>query len=160
MRKCVYAGTFDPVTLGHIDIVKKAIKIADLVIIGVANNTAKQTQFSAEKRFDLMVAATKNISTKIQVKIFNGLLVDFVRAQDAKTIIRGLRAVSDFEYEFQMSWINHKLAKDIQTIFLPASKEHQFISSSFIKQVATLGGDISAFVPKEILKTLKVNYKS
>jgi pantetheine-phosphate adenylyltransferase len=155
MRKCIYAGTFDPVTLGHLDIIKKAVYLVDHLIIGVANDTSKSVKFCADDRAILMREAAKNISDKINVEIFSGLLVDFAKKQKANVIIRGLRAVSDFEYEFQMSWINHKLAHDIQTIFLPASKDTQFISSSFVKQIAFLGGDISKFVPKEVLRFLQ-----
>lgn len=155
MRVGVYAGTFDPVTLGHIDIIKKAINLVDKLIIAIAGDTNKSTKFNSEKRLSLMRKSTESISSKVEVKIFQGLLVDFVREQKTNIIIRGLRAVSDFEYEFQMSWINHKLASDIQTIFLPASKDTQFISSSFVKEVARLKGDVSSFVPSEIVNDLK-----
>ena len=157
MTKCIYAGTFDPVTLGHLDIIRKAIKIADPLIIGIANRTAKKTIFSAKKRAELMKISVENISDKIHVSVFDGLLVDFAKSQNTKIIIRGLRAVSDFEYEFQMSWINHKLSSEVQTIFIPASEETQFISSSFVKQISFLGGDISSFVPSEVLDILKKN---
>jgi pantetheine-phosphate adenylyltransferase len=155
MRVGIYAGTFDPVTLGHIDIVRKAIQLVDKLIIAVADDTNKAAKFDSEKRLNFIKKSTEKISHKIEVKIFKGLLVNFVREQKTNIIIRGLRAVSDFEYEFQMSWINHKLANDIQTIFLPASKDTQFISSSFVKEVARLDGDISSFVPNEIIDDLK-----
>lgn len=158
MRTAIYPGTFDPVTLGHLDVINKAIKVVDKLIIGVASDTHKPVCFPADIRARLIKKSLQAVGflfPNIEIIIFEGLLVKFVEEQNSNLIIRGLRAVSDFEYEFQMSWINHKLSPNIQTIFLPASEENQFVSSSFIKQVARLNGDLTHFVPLEIIDDIK-----
>ncbi|ABD45733.1 pantetheine-phosphate adenylyltransferase [Neorickettsia sennetsu] len=155
MRIGVYAGTFDPVTLGHLDIIKKALLVVDKLIIAVAECTSKAPTFSSEKRKSFIQNSIAEIKGKLEIKTFKGLLVDFVRQEKGNTIVRGLRAVSDFEYEFQMSWVNHKLDDRIITIFLPASHETQFLSSTFVKQVAILGGDLSQFLPHQIINDVR-----
>lgn len=152
----IYPGTFDPITFGHLDIIKRAGEIVDHLVIAVAKDTAKNPLFTLEERVELVKNEVKNLGsdTKISVEQFEGLLVDFAAKKGARLIIRGLRAVSDFEYEFQMFGMNAKLNPDIQTIFLPASENNHFIASKFVKEVARLGGDITKFVSANVVKKL------
>jgi len=152
MKTAIYPGTFDPITLGHIDIIKRASELFDHLIIAVAKDTAKNPLFSIDERAELIKEEIKNLNTSAQISVakFEGLLVGFAQEQNAKIIIRGLRAVSDFEYEFQMFGMNSKLNSNIQTIFLPASETNHFIASKLVKEVARLGGDISKFVSKNV----------
>ena len=146
MNIAVYPGTFDPFTNGHRDLVQRAASnIFDKVYICVAENSKKNTVFSLEERIELAKKSLSNISN-IEVIGFSGLLVDFAKKLDAKVILRGLRVVSDFEYEFQMSSMNKKLNQDIESIFLTPSESYAFLSSSLVKEIAQLGGDISTFV--------------
>jgi len=148
----IYPGTFDPITLGHIDIINRAAKLFDHLIIAVARDSAKNPLFNLDERLEL-IKGELNIPG-ISVEKFEGLLVDFANKKDAKIIVRGLRAVSDFEYEFQMFGMNSKLDSSIQTVFLPASETNHFIASRFVKEVARLGGDISKFVSPNVAKKL------
>jgi pantetheine-phosphate adenylyltransferase len=147
----IYPGTFDPVTNGHIDIIARAARLLDRLVIGVAANAGKGPLFPIEERVALVEAELKPIATRagavIEVRSFDSLLVDFARNVGAGVIVRGLRAVSDFDYEFQMAGMNYRLDSGIETVFLMASERHQFISSRFVKEIAFLGGDISSFVP-------------
>lgn len=148
----IYPGTFDPITNGHIDILLRGAKLVDKLIIGLSTACSKTPLFPIEERKDMIASYLKKqgLETKIEVQIFSGLLVEFARKTRASVIIRGIRAVSDFEYEFQMSCMNSRLAPDVDTILLPASEEHQFVSSRLVKEIASLGGDISSFVLPEI----------
>lgn len=152
----IYPGTFDPITFGHLDIIKRAGEIVDHLVIAVAKDTAKNPLFSLEERVELVKHEVEKLqsSAKISVEAFEGLLVDFAAKKGAHIIIRGLRAVSDFEYEFQMFGMNAKLNPQIQTIFLPASENNHFIASKFVKEVARLGGDIKNFVSPKIVAAL------
>ncbi len=147
----LYPGTFDPVTNGHVDIVGRAARILHRLVIGVAENPGKGPLFPLEERIELVRAETAPIAAKtgttIEVRSFDGLLVGYARAVGATVIIRGLRAVSDFDYEFQMTGMNHRLDPGIETVFLMASESHQFISSRLVKEIARLGGDVTSFVP-------------
>ena len=147
----VYPGTFDPVTNGHLDIIFRAARMLDRLVVGVARNIGKGPLFPLEERVDLVREECASIGGRTGVEIevvdFSGLLIDFARTHGAGVIVRGLRAVSDFDYEFQMAGMNYRLASTIETIFLMASEHHQFISSRFVKEIAQLGGDISSFVP-------------
>jgi pantetheine-phosphate adenylyltransferase len=156
MKIAVFPGTFDPVTHGHFDIMCRASKIVDKLIIGIASSNRKNPIFSEDERMEMINQQIKNRPElkNVEVKIFHGLLVDFMKKEGAKINIRGLRVASDFTYEFQMSCINKKLDNDIETIFLAAIEENQFISSTFVKEVAALGGDIKKFLPKEIAELL------
>jgi len=152
--KAIYPGTFDPVTLGHIDIINRASKMFDEIIVAVAEDNNKQTLFSAKQRVEMIEKSIKQHNNKIIIVSFSGLLVDFAKKNNAKVLIKGLRAASDFEYEFQMSAVNSKLNENIQTIFLPAAENMHFIASSLVKEVAKLGGDISKFVTKNVALNL------
>ena len=156
----LYPGTFDPVTNGHIDIISRSSRLMDKLVIGVAINTGKGPLFSVEERAELVQAEVREIASRngtvIEVQSFEGLLIDFARKLGACMIVRGLRAVSDFDFEFQMAGMNYRMAPDIETVFLMASERHQFIASRLVKEVATLGGDITSFVPALTLeRTLK-----
>lgn len=150
----VYPGTFDPITNGHVDLVHRAARIFDNVVIGIAMSQRKQPLFTLEER---IVLAREVTSTWNNVKVlgFDSLLVDFVHEQQAGVIIRGLRAVSDFEYEFQLASMNRHLAPDVESVFLTPAEQHAFISSSLVKEVSALGGDISNFVPEKVELALR-----
>ena len=152
----IYPGTFDPITNGHIDIIKRALKIADKLVIGVAKDTSKNPIFSLDHRIKMVVEAVKSFNQDklIEVVGFEGLLVSFAAKNQASIIVRGLRAVSDFEYEFQMFGMNSRLNPNIQTIFLPASESTHFVASRFVKEVARLGGDVSEFVSPNVKQEL------
>ena len=159
MNIAVYPGTFDPFTNGHRDLVQRAASnIFDKVYICVAENSRKDTLFSLDERIEL---AKKSLSEleNIEVIGFNGLLVDFAKELKAKVILRGLRVVSDFEYEFQMSSMNKKLNNGIESIFLTPSESYAFLSSSLVKEIAELGGDVSEFVSKEVKEAIQIKYK-
>ena len=148
----VYPGTFDPVTNGHLDIIDRAARILDRLVVGVAMNAGKGPLFPLEERVELVRAETAAIAartgTAVEVVPFEGLLIGFARQVGAGVVVRGLRAVSDFDYEFQMAGMNHRLDPGVETVFLMASETHQFISSRFVKEIARLGGDVTTFVPK------------
>lgn len=149
----IYPGTFDPITFGHLDIINRAEKLFDHLIIAVAQDSSKNPLFSLEERLELIKREVD--CEKVSVEKFEGLLVDFAAKKNSKIIVRGLRAVSDFEYEFQMFGMNSKLDPSIQTVFLPASETNHFIASRFVKEVARLGGDISKFVSPNVAQSLK-----
>lgn len=157
MKVAVYPGTFDPITNGHLDIIRRAVSIFDRVVVGVAADNYKKPLFSLEERVDLVRTVTGDIPG-VTVKSFSGLLVDFARREKAVAIVRGLRAVSDFEYEFQMSIMNKKLASDLETVFLMTATEYSFLSSSIIRQAASLGGCIHGLVPPEVEEVLLRRY--
>lgn len=154
----LYPGTFDPITNGHIDLIHRASKLFDQVIVAVASSSRKKPRFTLEERIDL---AEKVLSEcpNVSVKGFNVLLVDFAKQQNANILIRGLRAISDFEYEFQLASMNRNLAPQIESLFLMPADEYSFISSSLVKEVASLGGDVSNFVHPLVFSALKNNAK-
>jgi pantetheine-phosphate adenylyltransferase len=152
--KAIYPGTFDPVTNGHIDIINRACKIFDKIIVAVADNKDKNTMFSLEKRVEFMKKATQKFE-KVEVKSFSCLLVEFAKKEESKIIIRGLRAVSDFEYELQMGYANKSLDKEIDTIYLMPNLENAFISSSVVRSILKYNGDVSHLIPKEIIKDIQ-----
>lgn len=157
----IYPGTFDPITNGHLDILKRGKNIVDELIIAIASASSKRPIFSIDERFDMVNLYLKNhqIEDNIQVHKFDGLLVDFAQNIGANVLIRGLRVVSDFEYEFQMACMNSRLSPQIETVFLPASEKNQFISSKLVKEIASLGGDISSFVIPEVAERVNKHYK-
>lgn len=154
MRRAVYPGSFDPVTNGHLDVIERAARLYDEVLVAIAHNEAKAGLFTFEERVELLKEAVQ-CHPNVKVTQFNGLLVDFAREVDAQVIIRGLRAVSDFEYEFQMALMNRKLDGDVETMFLMPKEEYTYLSSRIVKEIARLGGNIEAFVPDCIVRALR-----
>ena len=157
MLRAIYPGSFDPVTLGHLDIIRRSASIADELIVGILNNKAKTPLFSVGERVRMLEEVTKDFPN-VKIIPFEGLLVEFAKQMDAKVIVRGLRAITDFEYELQMSQTNQKIEPEIETLFLTTSLEFSFLSSTTVKEVASFGGDITQFVPEVIVK--KIDRKS
>lgn len=158
MKVAIYPGSFDPVTKGHLDVLERASSIFDKVIIVVSVNTNKQSFISAEDRISLIKECVKHLKN-VEVDSYNGLTVDYAKSKGADVLIRGLRAVSDFEYEMQLSQVNHALDSEINTVFLITKPEYNFISSSTIREIAIMRGDISKFVPAPVKKFLEDKYK-
>lgn len=154
MLRAIYPGSFDPVTFGHLDIMTRACNIVDELIIGVLRNKAKMPLFSVEERVKMLEEVTSDLPN-VRIVPFDGLLVDFAKEMDAKVVIRGLRAITDFEYELQMSQTNHKLQPDVDTMFLTTSLEYSYLSSTTVREVAAFGGDISQFVPEAVAERIK-----
>ena len=153
MNTAVYPGSFDPATYGHLDLIERASLFFDRVIVGVLNNSAKTPLFSVEERVNILKSATRKYKN-VEIKPFTGLSVDFARDNHAQVIVRGLRAVTDFEYELQMAQTNRVLAPDVDTVFLTTSLEYAYVSSTIMKEVALYGGDLSRFAPPQITKVL------
>ena len=158
MTRAIYPGSFDPVTLGHLDIIKRASKIFDELIVGVLNNNSKSPLFSVEKRVKMLNDVVKDLPN-VKVMSFEGLLVDFARKVDAQIIVRGLRAVTDFEYELQMSQTNTVFNENVDTIFFTTSLEYAYLSSSTVREAAYFGADISKFVPESVVQQVYDKFK-
>ena len=162
LRKSIYPGTFDPLTYGHIDIIERAAQLGNQLIVAVAENIGKQPLFSVEERTKIVadevqrINNTNNVPYQVIVKNFSGLLTDFADSQGAHVVIRGLRAVADFEYEFQMASINKRLHGELETVFLMAAEQQHFVASRFVKEVAQFGGDVSSFVPDNVAKQMAI----
>lgn len=154
MLRGIYPGSFDPVTYGHLDIIKRSCQMVDELIVGVLYNKAKMPLFSVEERVRMLEEATKDLP-KVKVVPFEGLLVEFARKMEARMVVRGLRAITDFEYELQMAQTNHKLEPSIETVFLTTRLEYSYLSSTIVKEVAAFGGDISQFVPEIVKKRVR-----
>lgn len=154
MLRAIYPGSFDPVTYGHLDVIRRASGLVDELVVGVLNNKAKTPLFSVEERVKMLEEVTKDLPG-VKILPFEGLLVDFAKKMSAKMVVRGLRAVTDFEYELQMAQTNHKLAEDIETVFLATSLKYSYLSSTIVKEVAAFGGDISQFVPEHVEERIK-----
>jgi len=156
-RIAVYPGSFDPITFGHLDLIDRGVEIADMLVVAVAGNLEKQTLFSVEERLALIRAslAGRPGAERVEVDAFEGLLVQYAAAKGATVILRGLRAVSDFEYEFQMALMNRQLAPRIETVFMMTSVKHSFLSSRLVKEVASLGGAVDGLVPPPVLEALR-----
>ncbi|TET65251.1 MAG: pantetheine-phosphate adenylyltransferase [Candidatus Aminicenantes bacterium] len=157
-NKAVYPGSFDPITNGHVDIIQRGLEIFDKILISVLINPKKELLFSTKERVD-MIQTIFSSQEKVEVKAFDGLLVDFAKKNNAKIIIRGLRAISDFEYEFQMTLMNRKLDPEIETFFLMPNVNYSFLSSKLVKEVSMLGGCLQGLVPMEVEKKLKKKFK-
>jgi len=161
----IYPGSFDPVTNGHLDIIERGASLTDRLIVSVAINIGKSPMFTIDERVELLrqeveaMKIEKNLKAEIEVQTFSGLLVDFAQSVGAKMILRGLRAVTDFDYEFQMTGMNRRMNREIETVFLMASERNQFIASRMVKEVAILGGDVSVFVPPRVADALNTRCK-
>ena len=153
-RTAIYPGSFDPVTKGHIDLINRATQIFDHVIVAVAENTEKKPLFSVKERVEMLKEATSGIKG-INIETFNGLVINFAKSKNSNVLIRGLRMVSDFEYEFQMALTNRRLSEDVETVFLMPSENYSFLSSRLIKETAALGADVSSFVTENVQQRLK-----
>lgn len=158
MVKAVYPGSFDPVTYGHLDIIERASKVVDELIVAVLVNSGKNPLFSMEERVEMLKEATREFSN-VHIETFQGLTVDFARKMGAKVMVRGLRAVSDFESEMQIAQTNHSLNPDIDTMFFTTSLEYAFLSSTIVREVASYGSDVSQFVPPVVEERLKLKYQ-
>jgi pantetheine-phosphate adenylyltransferase len=157
LRIAVYPGSFDPITNGHVDIINRTLQVFDRVIVAIADNVRKAPLFTWEERRDLIAAAVGSTS-HVEYDAFSGLLVDYCRRKGARTIVRGLRALADFEYEFQFAHMNRRLAPQIDTLFLMTTEENFYVSSSLVKEVASLGGDVSGLVPDAVRLALEKKY--
>ena len=157
MRRAIYPGSFDPVTNGHFDIIERSAKLVDELIIGVLNNSKKNSLFSVDERVSMLEGLTSHLPN-VKIDSFDGLLVDYAKRIDAPIIIRGLRAVTDFEYELQIAQTNHEVYRDIETIFLTTRLEYAYISSTIVKEFASYGGDISHFVPQQFIGHIYAKY--
>lgn len=156
--KVIYPGSFDPVTFGHLDIIKRCSKKFDTVVIAVLNNMSKKSLFTVEERISLLKETTKDF-LNVEIDTFSGLLTDYAKAKGCSTMIRGLRAVSDFEYEMQMALVNRKIYDEMETLFMVSSGEHVYLSSSIVKEISSYGGEIKSFVPKVVEDALINKYK-
>ncbi len=154
MRTAVYPGSFDPVTNGHLDVIERAARLFERVVVAVIRNPEKKPHFSFKQRMEMLKKTVPHLKN-VAVDSFDGLLVDYMRQKKARAIVRGLRAVSDFDYEFQMALTNRKMAPEIETVFLMTDYRYSYLSSSFVKQIAALGGDVSGLVPSAIANKLK-----
>ena len=157
MKRAIYPGSFDPVTNGHVDIILRSSKIVDKLIVGVLNNSAKKSLFSVEERVSMLKELTKDLPN-VEVTSFEGLLIDFAKEMSAKMVVRGLRAVTDFEYELQIAQTNHIENTDIETIFLTTNLQYSYLSSTIVKEFASYGGDISKFVPEQFVDRIYEKY--
>ena len=158
MSTAVYPGSFDPITNGHIDVIKRGASVFDKVIVAVADNPAKQALFTKEERVEMIRECSKPYRN-VDVDAFDGLVVDYVHRKKAGVILRGIRTISDFEYEYQMALTNRTFAGDIETVFVMTHEEYSFVSSRLIKEAVSMGGDVSSFVPKDVEKRLKARFK-
>ncbi|MGN1115562.1 MAG: pantetheine-phosphate adenylyltransferase [Candidatus Ornithomonoglobus sp.] len=158
MRIAVYPGSFDPITNGHLDIIERASKVFDKVIVGVLRNKNKSPKFTAEERVELIKRVTSHLDN-VETESFDGLLVDFAKAHGAKVIVKGLRTVNDFEYEFQMALLNRALNNECETMFMMTDSKYSYISSSMIKELAGYKGNLEGLVPSEIIQDIKEKYE-
>ncbi len=157
MRRAIYPGSFDPITTGHLDVIHRAARLFDEVVVAVAFNDQKQSMFTPEARVALICESTTDVEN-IRVVSFDGLLVEFAKQENAVAVVRGLRAISDFEFEFQMALMNRKLDPTIETIFLTPREEYTYLSSRIVKEIARLGGNVESFVPPAVVRALRERF--
>ena len=153
--RAIYPGTFDPLTRGHEDLVRRAARLFDTVVLGVADSRAKNPLFGIDERLQMATEVLADLPN-VEVVRFSGLLIEFVRAQNGNVVLRGLRAVSDFDYEFQMAGMNRQLMPEIETVFMTPTDEYQFVSGTLVREIAMMGGDVGKFVPEVVMRHLRV----
>jgi pantetheine-phosphate adenylyltransferase len=156
-RLAIYPGTFDPITNGHLDIIQRAVNLFDRVIVGVTTNPAKTPLFSAAERVEMIQNSVSNMAS-VEVEHFDGLLMDYAKKKEANVVVRGLRAITDFEFEFQMALVNRRLAEHIVTVFLMPNEKYTYLNSTIVKEVAKFGGDVSSFVSKDVDERLREKF--
>ena len=159
MTKAVYPGSFDPLTFGHVDIIERCVRLFDRVVVAILTNPAKEALFSVEERCDMIDKAVRKRFPNVEVDVFHGLLVDYAREKDAQVIVRGIRAVTDYEYEFQMALMNRRLAPGIETVFMMPAEHYSYLSSRLVKEIASLGGSVEGLVPPQVEKRLKKKFR-
>jgi pantetheine-phosphate adenylyltransferase len=159
VTKAIYPGSFDPLTFGHLDVVERSVRIFDSVVMAIITNPSKTPLFSAEERRDMIEQIVKKKFPSVEVDIFHGLLVDYAKKKKAQAIVRGIRAVTDYEYEFQMALMNRRLAPKIETVFMMPAEQYSYVSSHLVKEVASLGGSIEGLVPPQVEKLLKNKFR-
>jgi pantetheine-phosphate adenylyltransferase len=159
MKRAIYPGSFDPLTFGHIDIIERSVRLFDTVVVALLTNPQKTPLFTVEERVEIMQQILKPRFPTVEIQVFHGLLVDYAMHQNANAIVRGVRAVTDFEYEFQMALMNRKLAPAIETVFMMPAENYSYLSSKLVKEIAELGGSVSGLVPEIVEKRLKQRFK-
>ena len=159
MKRAIYPGSFDPLTFGHIDIIERSVRLFDQVIVAILTNPQKAPLFSVEERLEIMREILKPRFPTVEIEVFHGLLVDYATQKNAQAIVRGIRAVTDYEYEFQMALMNRRLAPGIETVFMMPAENYSYLSSKLVKEIAELGGSVSGLVPDTVEKRLKKRFK-
>lgn len=155
MTKVIYPGSFDPLTFGHIDVIERSIRLFEHVVVAIITNPAKQPLFTVEERREMLDEIVKKRFPKVEVDVFHGLLVDYAKRKNARAIVRGIRAVADYEYEFQMALMNRRLAPQIETVFMMPAEQYSYLSSRLVKEIADLGGSVKGLVPDTVEKRLR-----
>jgi pantetheine-phosphate adenylyltransferase len=159
VKRAIYPGTFDPLTFGHIDIIERSVRLFDQVIVAILTNPQKAPLFPVQERIEIMTEVLKPRFSNVEIEVFNGLLVDYAVQKKAQAIVRGIRAVTDYEYEFQMALMNRRLAPGIETVFMMPAENYSYLSSRLVKEIAELGGSVSGLVPETVEKRLKQRFK-
>jgi pantetheine-phosphate adenylyltransferase len=159
VTKAIYPGSFDPLTFGHIDIVERSVRLFDRVIVAIITNPAKDPLFTVEERCDMIDRVVRKRFPTVEVDVFHGLLVDYVQEKKAQVIVRGIRAVTDYEYEFQMALMNRRLAPGVETVVMMPAEQYSYLSSRLVKEIASLGGSVEGLVPQQVEKRLKKKFR-
>jgi pantetheine-phosphate adenylyltransferase len=159
VTKAIYPGSFDPLTFGHIDIVERSVRLFDRVVVAIITNPAKDPLFTVEERCDIIDKVLRKKFPTVEVDVFHGLLVDYVQEKKAQVIVRGIRAVTDYEYEFQMALMNRRLAPGVETVFMMPAEQYSYLSSRLVKEIASLGGSVEGLVPQQVEKRLKKKFR-
>jgi pantetheine-phosphate adenylyltransferase len=159
MKRAIYPGSFDPLTFGHIDIIERSVRLFDTVVVALLTNPQKTPLFAVEERVEIMQEILKPRFPTVEIEVFHGLLVEYAKHKNANVIVRGIRAVTDFEYEFQMALMNRRLAPTIETVFMMPAENYSYLSSKLVKEIAELGGNVSGLVPEIVEKRLKQRFK-